>query len=140
MRLLGIDYGERRIGLAISDASGTLARPLRVVTAGDTPLVEQVIRAIEAIRAEEDGLGTVVIGLPLRLDGSRHDLADRVHALADRLRQRVPVTVVLQDERLTSHEAESRLAARHRDWRDRKARLDAAAAAVILQDYIDEHR
>ncbi len=140
MRLLGIDYGERRIGLAISDPSGTLARPLRVLRAAQGPLAEQVIEAVDAIRTEEDGLDTIVIGLPLRLDGTRHDLADRVHALADRLRSRVPVPIVFQDERLTSQEAESRLAARHPDWRERKARLDAAAAAIILQDYIDEHR
>ncbi len=140
MRLLGIDYGARRIGLAISDPSGVLARPLRAIRRDEGPLLEQVLRAIEAMLAEEDGLGTVVIGMPRRLDGSRHDLADRVQALADALRARVRVPIVFQDERLTSHEAEARLTERHRDWRDRKARLDAAAAAIILQDYIDEHR
>ncbi len=140
MRLLGIDYGARRIGLAISDPSGVLARPLRAIRSDEGPLLEQVLRAIEAMLAEEDGLGTVVIGMPRRLDGSRHDLADRVQALADALRARVRVPIVFQDERLTSHEAEARLTERHRDWRDRKARLDAAAAAIILQDYIDEHR
>jgi putative Holliday junction resolvase len=59
--------------------------------------------------------------------------------LARALEQRLPLPVILQDERLSSHEAESRLATRERDWRRRKEKLDAAAAAVVLQDYLD-HR
>ncbi len=139
MRLVGIDYGERRIGLAVSDPSGTLARPLRVLTGSGRALVEQVIEALAALQAEEDSLGMVVIGLPVRLDGSAHGLTGPVRALAERLRARFAVPIAFQDERLTSHEADSRLAAGHRHWRQRKARLDAAAAAIILQDYIDEH-
>ena len=93
-----------------------------------------------ALAAEEDGLAAVVVGLPRRLDGTPNDLTARVEAFADRLRARVGVPVVLQDERLTSAEAESRLARRERDWRTRKARIDAAAAAIILQDYLDQAR
>ena len=88
--------------------------------------------------AEEDGLASLVVGLPRRLDGSPNDMTPRVEAFAAALRARTALPVVLQDERLTSREAESRLALREKDWRVRKKQLDAAAAAIILQDYLDE--
>ena len=80
---------------------------------------------------------SVVVGLPRRLDGSANDMTPRVEAFAQTLGRRTSLPIVLQDERLTSVEAESRLASREKDWRARKARLDAAAAAIILQDYLD---
>ena len=79
----------------------------------------------------------VVIGLPRRLDGSATDQTAHVQQFVDALRGRITLPIVLQDERLSSHEAEGRLAVNERDWRVRKAKLDAAAAAVILQDYLD---
>ena len=78
--------------------------------------------------------------MQLHLDGRPHEDAQRVRAIAELLGRRLRVPVTLQDERLTSVEAESRLAQRERDWRQRKARLDAAAAAVILQEYLDGRR
>jgi putative holliday junction resolvase len=78
-----------------------------------------------------------VIGLPRRLDGSANEMTSRVEAFAQTLGRRTSLPIVLQDERLTSLEAESRLAVREKDWRVRKQRLDAAAAAIILQDYLD---
>jgi putative holliday junction resolvase len=140
MRVLGIDFGERRVGLAITDASATLARPLRTLRreASGPRLVADLLAEIDRL-IEEDGLSCIVVGLPLRLDGSPTGLTDRVRALARTLTTHTNVRVVLQDERLTSREAEQRLALREPDWRKRKARLDAAAAAVILQDYLDEH-
>ena len=92
---------------------------------------------MDELSAEPDGLALIVVGLPLRLDGSPSDETAHVQEMVTALRRRVRVPVVLQDERLSSHEADSRLALRERDWRKRKARLDAAAAAVILQDYLD---
>ncbi len=141
MRLLGIDFGERRVGLAITDPSGKLARPLRTLR-GSTSRERLVAELLDEIRrlSEEDGVSHIVIGLPLRTDGSPTGLTARVRALAGALAARTTVPVVLQDERLTSREAEQRLALREPDWRKRKIRLDAAAAAVILQDYVDEHR
>ena len=79
-----------------------------------------------------------MLGLPRRLDGSPHEQTARALAFAEALRARIPQPIVMQDERLSSVEAESRLAVRDRDWRSRKKKLDAAAAAVILQDYLDE--
>jgi putative Holliday junction resolvase len=138
--VLGIDLGERRIGLAISDPSGTLARPLGVLVARGDGQLQEVARAIRRLAVEDDGLGTIVVGLPRRLDGSPHAGTERALRFADALRAQIEQPVVLQDERLSSVEAESRLALRDRDWRTRKEKLDAAAAAVILQDYLDGPR
>lgn len=138
MRILGLDLGERRIGLAISDPSGVLARPLGVIAARGDQQLHEVAREIARLAAEEDGLSEVVLGLPRRLDGSPHEQTARALAFAEALRARVAQPVVLQDERLSSVEAESRLALGDRDWRSRKKKLDAAAAAVILQDYLDD--
>lgn len=131
--------GERRIGVAISDATGTLARPVGVVrTSGlDGDALDRAAAEIARLADEEDGLIALVVGLPRRLDGSANDMTPRVEAFAQTLGRRTSLPIVLQDERLTSIEAESRLATREKDWRVRKARLDAAAAAIILQDYLD---
>ena len=140
MRVLGVDYGERRIGLAVSDASGILARPWRVLEPRGSlrDRAAAVAAAVAGTAAEPDGLGLVVVGVPRALDGAPHARTVRISAFADALRAVSAVPVRLQDERLTSIEAEARLAMRERDWRKRKHRLDAAAAAVILQDYLDD--
>jgi putative Holliday junction resolvase len=139
-RVAGLDVGERRIGVAVSDLTGTLARPVGVLqTSGlDGDAVERAATELARLAAEEDGLASLVVGLPRRLDGSPNDMTPRVQAFADALRTRIGVPVIFQDERLTSREAESRLARREKDWRARKKQIDAAAAAIILQDYLDE--
>ena len=141
MRIVGLDVGERRIGVAVSDPSGTLARPLAAVrTSGlDGDALDRVAETIARLAEEEDGVASLVVGLPRRLDGSASDMTPRVEAFAARLGSKTGLPVALQDERLSSREAESRLSLREKDWRVRKARLDAAAAAVILQDYLDSH-
>lgn len=140
MRVAGLDVGERRIGVAISDATRTLARPVGVLhTSGlQGDAVDRAVAEVARLAAEEDGVSSLVVGLPRRLDGSPSDMTPRVEAFAAALRTRTALPVVLQDERLTSREAESRLALREKDWRARKKQLDAAAAAIILQDYLDE--
>jgi putative Holliday junction resolvase len=141
VRVLGIDLGMRRIGLAISDRSRTLARPLETLARGpsDRKAVQALVLAIERLAAEEDGLSAIVIGHPRRLDGSANEQTQQVERMVEALRRRTAIPLVLQDERLTSREADSRLAMSERDWRVRKRKLDAASAAVILQDYLDEH-
>lgn len=140
MRIVGLDIGQRRIGMAISDRTRTLARPLQVLRAsrGTVDAVGLVAAEIAKLSAEDDSVAGVVVGLPRRLDGTPNDMTPRVEAFAQALRARITVPVVFQDERLSSREAESRLAIREKDWRARKERLDAAAAAVILQDYLDK--
>jgi putative Holliday junction resolvase len=85
-----------------------------------------------------DGIETVVVGLPRRLGGEDTHETASARDFADALRQLAGMDVHLQDERLTSHEAERRLAEREPDWRRRKDRIDAVAAAIILQDFLDE--
>ena len=138
-RVAGLDVGERRIGLAVSDATGTLARPVSVVrTSGlDGDALDRTAAEIRRLAEEDDGLVALVVGLPRRLDGSANDMTSRVEAFARTLGRRTSLPIVLQDERLTSLEAESRLAVREKDWRVRKQRIDSAAAAIILQDYLD---
>ena len=139
MRTLGIDYGHRRIGLALSDATGLLARPWKTIAreGAAVQVAATLAREIAALVSEDDGLSTVVIGWPRRLNGDPNDQTTAVGAIVDRLRSLVSVPVMTQDERLSSREAESRLAQREKDWRKRKPMIDAAAAAVILQDYLD---
>jgi putative Holliday junction resolvase len=139
VRVVGFDVGQRRIGVAISDATRTLARPLTVLQIArlDAAAVRRAAEEIERLAAEEDGVAAIVVGLPRRLDGSATDLTAGVQLFATRLGERTGLPVALQDERLTSVEAESRLAERDKDWRSRKKRLDAAAAAIILQDHLD---
>jgi putative Holliday junction resolvase len=134
-RLLALDIGGKRTGLAISDVTGTLARPLDVITGVD--VVALVLARIDALQQDEDGLAGVVVGRPLRLDGRPNEQTRRVDAIVAALRSRTTLPVSYQDERLSSVEAESRLALREKDWRRRKQKLDAAAAAVILQDFLD---
>lgn len=148
---MGVDLGTRRIGLAVSDPSGTLARPWRTLPAAGTPQAsaETVAGALRefaetARRAEHGEVGgtaglidVLVVGLPQRLGGGDTHLTETVRVFVSALASRTGLVVHLQDERLSSHEAEARLSVRERDWRKRKAKLDAAAAAVILQDFLD---
>jgi putative holliday junction resolvase len=139
MRFLGIDYGRRRIGLALSDATGLLARPWKTIPReGNTAQVARVLaREVAALLAEDDGLAGIVLGHPRKLGGEPTDQTSTVDALAGTLRTELAIPLVLQDERLSSREAESLLAQRIKSWRDRKPLLDAASAAVILQDFLD---
>lgn len=139
MRVLGIDYGARRIGLALSDATATLASPWRLLQRppSDAETLRVVLAEIAVLAADSDGLEAVVVGWPRRLDGTPTDQTPLVEAFARGLEAKLSVPVVLQDERLSSREAESRLALREPDWRKRKKHIDAAAAAIILQDYLD---
>lgn len=140
MRVLGIDYGARRVGLALSDATGTLASPWRLLERppSEAETLRVLAEIVDALRRDDDGLSAVVVGWPRRLDGSPTHQTALVEAFGRGLEARTGLRVVLQDERLSSHEADERLAERgDRDWRDRKRKLDTAAAAIILQDYLD---
>lgn len=139
VRFLGIDYGRRRIGLALSDASGLLARPWKTIAREGNPsqVAASITALVTGLMHEDDGLAGVVLGLPRALGGEATAQTAAVTTLADAMRTRLAIPVVLQDERLSSREAESLLARRIKSWRDRKPLLDAASAAVILQDYLD---
>jgi len=139
VRALGIDYGERRIGLALSDATGLLASPWKQVENDRNvgAAAKRLAAEVRALQGEDDGLGAIVIGLPRRLSGDDNDQTARVRRFAALLANEVVIPITLQDERLTSHDADEILAQRERDWRKRKQKLDAMAAALILQDFLD---
>jgi putative Holliday junction resolvase len=140
-RVLGIDVGARRVGLAISDPSGTLARPLATIhVSSRQDAVDRVMREIARLSDEDEGLSRIVVGIPKRLDGTVTDHTRDAEAFVEALGACTALPIAREDERLTSREAESRLAVRERDWRTRKEKLDAAAAAIILQDYLDRDR
>lgn len=149
MRFLGVDFGQRRIGLSLSDTSASLARPWRTIAVAGSP--RQSAAAIAALVGLAGGaeqvegdeltdLAGIVVGLPRRLNGEDNDQTAAAREFARQLGDLAGLPVHLQDERLSSYEAEQRLATRERDWRRRKAKLDAAAAAVILQDFLDARR
>ena len=135
MRVAALDVGRRRTGIAISDPSGTLARPLRTVSGAR--MLQEAIRELTSWRHDEDGLELVVVGLPRRADGTDSEVTAFIRSFGAKVEHELGCVLVFQDERLTSHEAESLLAERERDWRKRKELLDAAAAAVILQEFLD---
>jgi putative pre-16S rRNA nuclease len=137
-RVLAVDVGARRVGLAISDPSRTLARPLETIAvASDGDAVDRVAHRIDALAREDDGLALIVVGMPAALDGTATRESARASAFIAALAARTALPIAIEGERLTSREAESRLAIGERDWRKRKQKLDAAAAAIILQDYLD---
>lgn len=103
-------------------------------------VLTEVADEIRRLEADDDSLGGIVVGLPRRLDGRETEQTVRVRRFADRLRALTALPLAFQDERLSSREAERRLALVERDWRRRKRTLDAAAAAVILQDHLDQAR
>jgi putative Holliday junction resolvase len=139
VRVLGIDYGSRRIGLALSDATATLASPWRLLQRppSDAETLRMIVAEVTTLINDDDGLEAVVVGWPRRLDGTPNKQTPIVETFARTLESKVTVPIVLQDERLSSVEAESRLAVDEKDWRKRKLKIDAVAAAIILQDYLD---
>jgi len=116
-----------------------LARPWKAIECpgGIAGAAAALAAEVDGLAADSDGLAAIVVGHPRRLSGEPNEQTAAVESLAARLRQTTGLPVVLQDERLSSREAETRLALREKDWRKRRPMLDAAAAAVILQDYLD---
>lgn len=135
-RILALDIGEKRIGVAVSDETGTLARPLAaIVRASKREDFERIARLVAEQKA-----GRVIAGYPRSLSGDEGPQAQRVRRYVEALAATLLVPVELQDERYTTVEAQERLhVAGRRRPRDR-GQLDAAAAAIILQDYMDAHR
>jgi putative Holliday junction resolvase len=133
MRVLGVDFGLRRIGLAVSDEEARLARPLRALTVGS---VREAPAAVAAV-AIEVGAGSIVVGAPLGLEGEEGRIEmRRTKRFAKALRLETGLPVRLVDESFSSREAEERTG---RDGRSQdRDTLHAAAAAVILQRWLDE--
>lgn len=143
-RLLGIDLGDRRIGLAIADDEGSAARPHSTMKRART--VDRDAAALAEL-IDANGIGEVVVGLPLEASGSEGPQARITRAWASAVAERLLVPITFRDERLTSHVAEGRLGPMKRGrsggppsrtQRDtHRARVDREAAAIILQDELD---
>lgn len=131
-RLLALDLGARRVGVAVSDELRLTVRPLPPLRRGNW---KRLLREIIELRARFDARG-VVVGLPLRLDGTEGDAAAGVRRLARNLQLSLGVPVFLQDERLTSQDAETNLRGAGLTPQEVKERVDSAAAAIILRDYL----
>jgi putative holliday junction resolvase len=132
-RHMGLDVGDRRIGVALSDETATLASALTTLTRvggrKDAAAVADLARTHEAV--------AVVVGLPLNMNGSRGPQVQKVLGFVEGLRAELPVPVVLRDERLTTVEADERLREAGLGWKERKRVVDQVAAVVILQEYLD---
>ncbi|MGD1276567.1 MAG: Holliday junction resolvase RuvX [Tepidisphaeraceae bacterium] len=138
MRTLGIDPGSRRVGLSLSDAAGKLATPYGVLHVRfDSQAVEQILKIIET-----EAVQRLVIGLALNMDGTRGAAAQGALDLGRELAARSGKPVIFVDERLSTFQAERNLVDRKRSGekitrKQKKARLDAQAAVVFLQEYLD---
>ena len=134
-RILGIDHGEARIGLAISDELGMLAHPLETVPGRNTKAA--IARIVELVR--EKNVSSIVLGLPLRMDGSVGTAVEKVRGFAKALTKQLPDNVALieSDERLTTVAAWEKLHAAGRTEKNSRHLIDQAAAIEILQDYLD---
>ena len=137
MRILGIDYGRRRLGLALSDEDGVLASPLPHLRRGHS--IDRDLRDLASL-ASSHGVGAIVVGLPLHMDGSEGEMAEEATRFARALEQAVGVPVELLDERLTSEEAERVLLEADLSRRKRKELRDGLAAVLILQCHLDRRR
>jgi putative Holliday junction resolvase len=133
--VLGLDLGQARIGVAISDPERRVAVPLGTIRTG----APDDVRAVAAL-VREHGVSEVVVGLPLSLSGGRGPAAEHARTFAALLGEVVGVPVRLQDERLSTVEAERRLDEAGARGRGRRRAVDRAAATVILQAYLDRTR
>ena len=137
MRLLGIDLGSKRIGVAVSDRSGTIASPLTVIARARTQRLDHEEIARLVVEEEVEG---IVVGLPLNMDGSLGPAAQAAQREVERLTTVVGVPVYLHDERRSTVQADQSMVQRNMNAPDRRAVVDKVAAAFILQSWLDAQR
>lgn len=130
-RIMGVDFGDSRIGVALSDPLGIMATPLKIINRTEE---EKDISALIDI-INENEVGSVVIGLPISMDGTLGKQAEKVKEFAGELGKKIDIPVEFKDERLSTVVAKNLV--REARKTDRKTRYDAAAAALILQSYLD---
>jgi putative holliday junction resolvase len=131
--VIAFDFGTQRIGVAVGETLLGQARPLTVI---DAAANDERFSAITKLIAEWQPV-RLLVGLPSRMDGAEHEMSARCRRFAHQLEGRYRLPVELIDERLSSADAEADLARRGMDWRTRKGHIDAAAAAILLQNFFD---
>jgi len=134
MRYLAIDYGTKRTGLAICDAAETIVSPLAVLES-QKELIKKIADVVKT-----EGVEAIVIGLPLNMDDSEGTQAKLVIKFADQLKQHLNIPIHFQDERLSSFSAEDKLASADFTRGEKKKRLDAIAAAEILDAFLEQKK
>ena len=133
-RLLGIDYGDARIGLAVSDDLGFLAHPLETIHCRQTHPLKRIADVVA-----EKQISKIILGLPLRLDSTEGPAAEKVRAFAQRLGAEVPsIPMEFVDESYSTMDAQKQLHANGKNTKNSKDIIDQAAAVVILQSYLDK--
>jgi len=133
MRVLGVDYGHKRVGLALSDETGTIAQALSYIDGGG---VAAVSREVVRVCLERQA-GKIVVGVPLRLDGKPSEQTERTLAFMAELKRATTIPVMKWDERLTSVQAQRVLLEGNVRRSDRKQKIDQLAAQIMLQSYLD---
>ena len=134
MRYLAIDYGNKRTGLAICDASEIIATPLAVIET-NTELLKKIVNIIKTENVE-----AIILGMPLNMDDSQGPQAKIVLRFAEQLKQQTNLPINFQDERLSTFAAEGKIAAAELTRKKKKKRIDAIAAAQILEAFIEQKK
>ncbi len=134
--MIGLDYGRYTVGVAVSDATGTIASAREIIRRDAENKLRPTFRRLEEL-VSETGAELIVLGLPLHLDGCMSERAKITLSFGEKLHARLGLPVVMQDERLTSVEAEELLRMRGIPKREWKASIDSIAAEIILQDYLN---
>ena len=136
MKILSVDYGDVRTGIAISDVRGMLASPLCVIEQSYQPkLVDRIVQIVE-----ENKIGKIVIGLPRNMDGSYGYRCDECRSLGDAIAEKIDVDIFYEDERLTTVMAHNVLSDNNVRGKKRKQTVDAVSAVMILQSFLDKNR
>ncbi len=132
-KILAIDVGEKRVGVAISDALGMLAHPLKTIRWKTTAALVYELKEI----VEQEKVVSLIVGMPYTLKGGFSKKTEEVHKIAEVLKEQLPVPVILQDERLTTKMAEDALRSVGKQPSKQRQQIDQIAAVYILQSYLD---
>ena len=136
MRTMGLDYGSKTVGVAVSDPMGITAQGIEIIRREKENHMRSTLRRIHELVNEYE-VGTIVVGNPKNMNGTSGERAEAAKAFAETLKQRTDLPVVLWDERLTTVEAEKTMMAAGVRREDRKKYVDKIAAVLILQGYLD---
>lgn len=136
MKAMGIDFGLKRIGIALSDATKFLASPFSTYHRKDEE--EDINYFVDLIDKEK--VDEIVCGLPLNMQGEEQEIARLTREFMDKIAKIKPIKISFVDERLSSLMAEELLKQTEKDWKKRKEKLDSVSASIILQEYLDKER
>lgn len=136
--LMGLDYGSKTVGVAVSDALMLTAQPLETIMRDSEKKLRRTLARLEVL-AKERNVGLFVLGRPLNMDGTAGERVERCEAFKELLEKRTGIPVVWQDERLTTVEADEILSESGVPKENRKKYIDQVAAGIILKEYMDAH-